>query len=93
LPAALPHLYRVKKLALILGIVVLLAALAAAIVPMWVATSGISLSGAGLAAVIFMVLGCFAVGGGLMFLIFYSSRKGYDDEAHRVMTKGKKDWP
>jgi hypothetical protein len=29
-----------------------------------------------------MVIGCFAVGGGLMFLIFYSSRKGFDDRVH-----------
>ena len=29
-----------------------------------------------------MVIGCFVVGGGLMFLIFYSARKGYDDAVH-----------
>ncbi len=71
-----------KKLALILGVVVFLAVIAAAIVPMWVATSGMELSGAGAAAILFMILGCFAVGGGLMFLVFYSARRGYDDDAH-----------
>ena len=35
-----------KKLALILGTVLFLAIIAAAIVPMWVATSGLELSGA-----------------------------------------------
>ena len=32
--------------------------------------------------IVLMVIGCFAVGGGLMFLIFYSARKGYDDAVH-----------
>ena len=71
-----------KKLALILGTVLFLAVIAAAIVPMWVATSGLELSGAAVAAIVFMIVGCFAVGGGLMFLVFYSARRGYDDEAH-----------
>ena len=72
-----------KKLASILAVILFLGIIAAAIVPMWVTTADIALSGAGLAAVVFMVVGCFAVGGGLMFLIFYSARKGYDDDAHR----------
>jgi hypothetical protein len=71
-----------KKLALILGAVLFLAVIAAAIVPMWVATSGLELGGAALAAIVFMIVGCFAVGGGLMFLVFYSARRGYDDDAH-----------
>ena len=32
--------------------------------------------------IVLMVIGCFAVGGGLMFLVFYSARKGYDDRVH-----------
>jgi hypothetical protein len=71
-----------KRIALIIGVVLLLGAIAAAIVPMWVSTAGMSLTGAGLGAVVFMIVGCFAVGGGLMFLIFYSARKGYDDDAY-----------
>jgi hypothetical protein len=27
---------------------------------------------------------CFLVGGGLMTLIFYSSRKGYDEPPHKI---------
>jgi hypothetical protein len=71
-----------RKAVVIGGAVLLVAAIAAAIVPMWIATSGLGLSGAALAAVVFMVIGCFALGGGLMFLIFYSARKGYDDRVH-----------
>jgi len=35
--------------------------------------------GAGWAAVVGTVVFCFALGGGLMFLIFYSARKGHDE--------------
>jgi len=73
---------RMTRNMVILGAVLLLAAIAAAIVPMWVATAGIGLGGHAWAAVILMIVGCFGVGGGLMFLIFYSARKGYDDAAH-----------
>ena len=65
------------------GVVALLAAVAAALIPMWTMSSGIGLSGHGYAAVVLMIVFCFAVGGGLMFLIFYSARHGYDDEAHQ----------
>src|SRR5687767_3761132 len=68
-----------KKAAVIVGIILLLAAIAAAIAPMWTSTAAMPLSGAGLAAVIMMIVGCFAVGGVLMFLIFYSARQGHDD--------------
>ena len=68
--------------AVILGAALLVAVIAAAIVPMWIATAGMGMSSAGYSAVILMIVFCFAVGGGLMFLIFYSARKGYDDAAH-----------
>jgi hypothetical protein len=71
-----------NRILAIVGIVLLLAAIGAAIVPMWVATSGIGLSGHGAAAVLLTIVFSFAVGGGLMFLIFYSARKGYDEGAH-----------
>jgi hypothetical protein len=32
--------------------------------------------------IVFMVIGCFAVGGGLMFLVFYSARKGHDEAVY-----------
>jgi uncharacterized sodium:solute symporter family permease YidK len=71
-----------KRLALIVGVVALLGVILAAIVPMWVATSGIGMSGSGYAAVFLTVLFCFAVGGGLMFLVFYSARKGHDEAVY-----------
>lgn len=71
-----------KKFFVVGGAVLLVCAIAAAIVPMWLATAGIPFTSAGIRAVVFMVIGCFAVGGGLMFLIFFSARRGYDDEAY-----------
>ena len=70
---------RMKKLLLILGAALLVGVIAAVITPMWVMTAHVGLTPPALAAVVFMVIGCFAVGGGLMFLVFYSARKGYDD--------------
>jgi hypothetical protein len=72
----------------ILGAIIFVGALAALIVPLWVGTAGIGLSPAGYGAVALMVVFCFAVGGGLMFLIFYSARKGYDDAAHQARRDG-----
>ncbi len=73
-----------KRFLVIAGIVVLLAVIAAAIVPMWVMTAGVELPAFALTMIVLMVLGCFAVGGGLMFLIFYSARKGYDDAVNHT---------
>jgi hypothetical protein len=72
----------VKRYALIAGTAALMLVIALAIIPMWVMTAGVSLPPAAIGAIVFMVIGCFAVGGGLMFLIFYSARKGYDDRVH-----------
>jgi hypothetical protein len=63
----------------IVATVALVVLIAAAIIPMWVMTAGISLPPAAIGAIVLMIIGSFAVGGGLMFLIFYSARKGYDD--------------
>ena len=77
---ALPrYMDGMKKHLVIAGAVVFLAIIAASIVPMWVMTADVRLSGFALAMIALMVVGCFGVGGGLMFLIFYSARKGYDD--------------
>ena len=76
-----------RKAALILGTILLVGAIVAAIVPMWVMTSGMAISSAGWGAVVLMIVFCFAVGGGLMFLIFFSARRGYDDAAHHVATR------
>jgi hypothetical protein len=72
------------KWMLIGGVALLVALIAAAIVPMWVMSAGMGMSGAGWAAVLLMVLFCFVVGGGLMFLIFYSARQGYDEAVYRT---------
>jgi hypothetical protein len=71
-----------KRYAVIAAAILLVVLITAAIVPMWVMTAGISLPPGALALIVFMIIGCFGVGGGLMFLIFYSARKGYDDQVH-----------
>lgn len=71
-----------RKLAVVLGTVLLVAAIFALIVPMWVMTVGMETSAAGFGAIVLMIIFCFGVGGGLMFLIFYSARKGHDEAAH-----------
>ncbi len=72
-----------RKGAVIIGAALLVGAMAAAIIPMWMMTAGMELTSAGWGAVTLMIVFCFAIGGGLMFLIFFSSRRGYDDAAHR----------
>src|SRR4051812_27954369 len=66
-----------RKIAVIVGAIILVGAIAAAIIPMWTMSAGVGMSRGGYASVVLMVIFCFAVGGGLMFLIFYSSRRGY----------------
>jgi len=77
-----------KRSFVVLGAVLLVGAIAALIIPMWVATAGMSMPAAGWGAVILMVLFCFGIGGGLMFLIFFSARRGYDDAAQLGASKG-----
>jgi hypothetical protein len=68
-----------KRLLPIAALIVIGLVLAGATIPMWISTSGMGLSGHGYAALFLMIVFAFVVGGGLMFLIFYSARKGYDD--------------
>jgi hypothetical protein len=68
-----------KRPLVIAGSVALVALIVAAIVPMWWMTSDIRISGFGVAMIVLMVIGCFGVGGGLMFLVFYSARHGHDE--------------
>lgn len=79
-----------KKTLVIVATVLFVGAIIALIVPMWVMTAGVSLPAAGWSAIVLMVVFCFAVGGGLMFLIFYSARRGYDDDAHRSGIGGRR---
>jgi hypothetical protein len=76
-----------KKAATIIGSVVLLGLIAAAIIPMWIMTADVLLSGTAFGIIALMVVFCFGVGGGLMFLIFYSARKGYDEGVHHGPTR------
>ena len=69
------------RLAAILGIVLFLAGIVFAIAPAWRFTADLGIADAGIVPMILMIVGCFAVGGGLMFLVFFSSRRGYDDRA------------
>ena len=76
------HMRPMKRYLLIAAAVALVVLIGALIVPMWTMTSAISLDPFAFKMIVLMIVGCFAVGGGLMFLIFYSSRKGYDDAVH-----------
>ena len=71
-----------KRFAAIAAIVVVLALIAALIIPLWTKTAAIPMDPFAVKMIVLMVIGCFAVGGGLMFLVFYSARKGYDDRVH-----------
>jgi hypothetical protein len=73
-----------KRYVVVAGAVVLVAIIAAMIVPMWIMTAGVSLPTTAFRFIALMIIGCFGVGGGLMFLVFYSARKGYDDGVGRA---------
>ena len=76
------HIKDMKRYAVIAGSIALVALIVAAIVPLWVMTAGVSLPPTAFRFIALMILGCFGVGGGLMFLVFYSARKGYDDRVN-----------
>lgn len=73
------------------GVALFLVGVVAAIVPMWMMFAGMSLTAHGYAAVFLTIFFSFLVGGGLMFLIFYSARHGFDDAAHGNIRKGPQD--
>jgi hypothetical protein len=75
------------------GVCLLLAAIGAALVPMWIMSAGIGMSIHGYVAVTLMIFFSFAVGGVLMFLVFYSARHGIDDAAHESIPRGLHDDP
>lgn len=75
------------------GAALTLAAIVAALVPMWMMSAGMGMSIHGYIAVFLMIFFSFAVAGGLMFLIFYSARTGIDDAAHRGIRRGPHDDP
>ena len=57
----------------------------------WNLESDVQMSGHGYAAMIIGVVASLVVGIGLMALIFYSSRKGYDDDAGRDRSRAADD--
>src|SRR5687767_11916540 len=80
-----------RRAALIFGVILLVGAIFAAIIPMWVMSSGMGITRAGWGAVILMIVFCFGVGGGLMFLIFFSARQGYDQAAYQSTAPSRED--
>ena len=70
-----------KTLILILVLGGLLAAAIFGAAAAWVAMGDSPLSGHGIAALVLGVLASVALGVGLMFLVFYSSRGGHDEDA------------
>ncbi len=78
-----------NRIVAIVLVVLVVGAIFAMIVPMWVATADMGLPAAGWGAVVGTVILCFGVGG-LMFLIFYSARHGYDEggQAHADRNQG-----
>ncbi len=57
----------------------------------WNLESDVEMSGHGYAAMTIGIVASLAVGIGLMSLVFYSSRRGYDDAAGRDTARGPDD--
>lgn len=77
-------------------IAILLAILAAAIwagYQMWTMMPGVEMSGHGQLAMVLGIFFSLLVGGGLMALLFYSSRHGYDEAADFRMYKSEDEEP
>ena len=72
-----------RNLTLVTVLVGLLAASSAVAVFVWQQLGDVELSGHGIAALILGTLLSLGLGIGLMGLVFYSSRHGYDEQAQR----------
>lgn len=70
---------RILIIAVLLGMLV---AVGAFVVISWQAMGVVEISGLGIGALIAGVVLSLVVGGGLMALVFYSARRGYDDQTH-----------
>jgi hypothetical protein len=57
----------------------------------WVALGDTGMTASGYLAVILGALGTIGLGGGLMALLFYSNRHGYDDRAGQSPLERKRD--
>lgn len=70
-------------IALVVSLLILLGAAAYFSWDVWVGLDGVEMSGHGWTALVLGVVFSVLLGVGLMFLVFYSHRKGYDDgEGH-----------
>lgn len=69
-----------KTTLLIVSLGGILTAAVAAVVYIWQALGDVPISGHGLAALLLGAVLSIALGVGLMFLVFYSSRHGHDDD-------------
>lgn len=49
---------------------------------MWTMTAGMGMNRHGWTAIVLMLVFCFGIAGGLMFLILYNARRGHDDAVH-----------
>ncbi|HET6522636.1 MAG TPA: hypothetical protein VFG47_22855 [Geminicoccaceae bacterium] len=72
-----------RAVAVIALLGVLLAVAIATTVWAWRRVGEAEISGHGYVALVLGAVLAFAVGAGLMALVFFSSRRGYDEEAHR----------
>lgn len=72
-----------RPMLVILILLILLAFTAALSWDAWVAVEGVEISGHGYTAMALGILFSLALGIGLMGLMFYSSRHGYDDPPDR----------
>lgn len=73
--------------AIILAVILIVAVVGAGIF-VWPMLSVLSGPEGGLAPAIIMIIGCFVLGGALMFLMFLSSR-GHDAEVHDSVRDGR----
>ncbi len=80
-PVPDPASGRRLRLALVAGGLLAIAALLALGVYTWEALGDVEMDATGYIALVLGVIGTVALGGGLMTLLFYSQRHGYDDAA------------
>ncbi len=79
------------KYILLLSLAILLLGAIGVMINGWSALPAVHISGAGQLALLGGVVISLLVGGGLMALVFYSARKGYDDAIQTPFKPGKND--
>ena len=80
-----------KRLLGIIGAVVLMAAAAVPGIVGWAAVDPVPMPPQGWMALIVGLIVFAGLGGGLMWLVFYSSRRGYDDRADTTVVSSFED--